>query len=184
MRTTTSFVLGAAMIASTLIASAPQTSESTRVGVIRGDEVLAESNIGRQARERLQSAISRWEERIDTATEELGQLNQRVADQRLTLGAEAISDLEIQIQEKEVEINRMRDDANREVQRLQQQVSQEINAQLVPLVDRFAQEQGLDFIFDGSQTSGLLYFAGGRDYTEQFVTLVETQGGVDAADQP
>lgn len=177
MRTTTSFLLGAAMIASTLIASAPQTTEATRIGVIRGDAVLSESNIGRQAREQLQSAIGDWEERIDTATEELTQMNEQLNEQRMTLSGQAVSDLEADIQEKEVEVSRMRDDAQREVQRLQQQVSEQINAQLVPLVDRFAEEQGLDVILDGSQTAGLLYFADSRDYTQEFVSFVEAQGG-------
>lgn len=176
MRVTTSLALGAAMIGSALLASPLQTGTEADIGLINGERILEGSNIGRQARERLESAASTWQERIQTATEELDRLTTQREEQALTLNDQALQQLNTDIEEKQVQLQRLNDDARRELQRLEQQVTAQVNQQLGPMVERFAEQQGLEMIFDSSRTAGLLYFANSRDVTDDFLALVNAQG--------
>lgn len=174
MKTASSFVLGAALVASGWMA-APQAATPANIAVINGEQVLGNSNVGQQARQRLEAAAADWEERISTATQELQALQRQRQEQALTLNEAALSRLNQDIEEKQVEVQRMNDDARRELGRLQDQITVEVNRQLGPLVDQFAADQNLDMIFDISRAQSLLYFSNERDVTDQFLAVVNQQ---------
>lgn len=180
MKTTSTFVLAAAIAASGWLAAAPQAGPAS-IAIIDGNRVLESSNVGQQARDQLESAATNWRSRIDTATQELQALTNRRQEQALTLNESALARLNQEIEEKQVEIQRLNDDANRELQRMQQQITVQVNEQLGPLVEQFAAQQGLDLILDSSNMSGLLYFGNATDMTEQFLTMVNA--GADTPEQ-
>lgn len=177
MKSTTTFLLGAALATSGWLVAAPQATGPASVAMINGDRVLEGSNIGQQAREQLEAAASRWQQQIDTATQELQQMQARRQEQALTLNEQALAQLTRDIEEKQVQIQRMNDDARRELSRLEQQITVQVNQQLGPLVERFAADRGIDIIFDTSRAGGLLYFATARDVTEDFLALVNQNTG-------
>ena len=71
MKVSTTLVLAVALVGSSLLAATPQTSEPTAIAIINGDRVLEGSNIGRQARERLEAAAAVWEERVNAVSPDL-----------------------------------------------------------------------------------------------------------------
>lgn len=177
MKSTTTFLLGAALATSGWLVTAPQATGPATVAIINGDRVLEGSNVGRQARDQLESRASDWQSRIDSASQELQQMQQRRQEQALTLNDEALSRLNSDIEEKTVEIQRMNDDARRELSRLEQQMTLQVNQQLGPLVEQFASGRSIDLIFDSSRASGLLYFSNTRDVTDDFLALVNQSDG-------
>ncbi len=172
MKVTSSFLIGAAMITSTIFAAAAQTSEPAKVAVINGDLVLESSAIGRQAREQMEAEAVVWEERLAVLNSELEALTRQRQEQALTLNEAALTRLNQDIEEKQVQAQRLNDDARRELTRLEQQVTIDVNAQLGPLVDRFAEERGIDLIFDSARAQGILYMGETLDLTGDFVSLV------------
>ena len=175
---TTSFLLGAVLATSGWMLAAPQATGPTHAAVINGDRVLEGSNAGRSARERLEAEAARWQGRIDTASNELSALTRQRTDQALTLNESALARLNQDIEEKQVAIQRMNDDARRELARLEQQITVEVNQQLGPLVEQFASQRGLDLIFDTSRAQGILYFATARDVTEDFLAMVNASAAL------
>ena len=173
MRTGTSLLLGAALVGSTWMATTPA-SQTGGIGLVNGARILEGSNIGRQAREQLETAAGSWEQRIATAGSELETLTRQRQEQSLTLNVQALARLNQDIEEKQVMVTRMQDDARRELQRFELEVTGQVNSQLGPLVEQFAQQRGLDMIFDTSQTQGLLYFGAARDMTDSFLALVNS----------
>lgn len=169
---TTTFVLGAALATSGWLLAAPQAAGPINAAVINGDRVLEGSNVGRQARERLEAEAARWQQQINAATTELSALTKQRTDQALTLNEGALARLNQEIEEKQVQITRMNDDARRELGRLEQQITVDVNQQLGPLVDQFASQRGLDLIFDTSRAQGILYFNNARDLTDDFLAMV------------
>lgn len=172
MKTTTTLLLSAAVLTSGWLAAAPQTGDGAAIAFINGDRVLEGSNIGQQARERLDAAASTWQQRLTAAQTELDTLQRNRSEQALTLNDTALARLNQDIEEKQVEIQRLNDDARRELTRLEQQVTLDVNTQLGPLVDRFAADRGLDVIFDGARLQGVLYVDESRDLTDDFLALV------------
>ena len=171
MKVTTSFLLGAALVASGVLA-APQAGQSPTIALINGDRILEGSNIGRQARERLETAAGQWQERINAVQQELEGMTRQRQEQALTLNDTALARLNQDIEERQVTAERMNDDARRELARMEQQVTLDVNAQLGPMVERFATDRGYDLILDTSRTQGMLFFALPLDVTDDFLAMV------------
>jgi Skp family chaperone for outer membrane proteins len=66
----------------------------------------------------------------------------------------------------------MNDDARRELTRLEQQITLDVNSQLGPLVERFAEDNGIEVIFDGARLQGVLYVDQAVDVTDDFLAIV------------
>ncbi len=173
MKTASTFVLGAAMFASTMFAATPQAGSAESFAFINGDRVLTSSNIGTAARQTLEASASQWTERITALTTELDTMQRQRQEQALTLNDTALARLNQDIEERTVQLQRMNDDAQRDLQRLEQQITLDVNSQLGPLVEQFAAERGYDMIFDTARLQGILYFSPSKDVTEDFMALVD-----------
>lgn len=157
-----------------LAAQQQQAPETVKVAVIDGQRVVNESAPGQSIGERAEVAQQQWTERINQARQELDALMRQRQDQALTLNEEALARLNTQIEEKQVEIQRLQDDANRQLRNLSQQLMDELNTVLVPQVRRLAEREGYHLILDASrmQEMGLLYFASSLDVTDRFIEMV------------
>ncbi|MFQ5742765.1 MAG: OmpH family outer membrane protein [Acidobacteriota bacterium] len=150
--------------------------------MINGDRVIAESNIGKTVSDQAQQKTDDWQARIDAKQVELDTMVRQRQEQALTLNQEALARMNSDIEERQVELQRMRDDAQRELQRLAQQLQAQVNGKLVPAVERLAQEDGYDLILD-SRMTGILYFGSKIDVTERFIGLVNEGIGTGAQQQ-
>ena len=174
MKTASTFVLGAAMFATTMFAATPQAGSGGNFAFINGDRVLTSSNIGNTARQTLEGSASQWTERITALTTELDTMQRQRQEQALTLNDSALARLNQDIEEKTVQLERMNADARRDLERLEQQITLDVNSQLGPLVEQFAAERGYDMIFDTARLQGILYFSPSKDVTEDFMALVNS----------
>lgn len=174
MKTASTFVLGAAMFATTMFAAPQQAASPANVAFINGDQVLTASDIGTAAAGTLQASAEQWGEQINALTTELDTMQRQRQEQALTLNDSALARLNQSIEEKSVQLERLNDDARRDLERLEQQITLDVNSQLGPLVERFATERGYDMIFDTARLQGILYYAPSRDVTADFMALVNS----------
>ncbi|MFQ5742027.1 MAG: OmpH family outer membrane protein [Acidobacteriota bacterium] len=166
--------LGSVLLAvATLPAGAQQ--GGIKIAVIDNDRVFQESNPGKAASEQLQGAFTEWQGKIDKAQQQLDDLNASRQQQRTTLNAAALKKLDDQIAEKQIEAQRIKDDAQREFTRLRQQVVAGMEDKLAPMIERLATEQGYTVMFN-TQTPGLLHFDKSVDATDQLIALVNESG--------
>jgi outer membrane protein len=152
-----------------------QQAASPKIAVINGDRVIEESNIGRSVSEQAQARADEWTTRIEAKQTELNDLARQRQEQALTLNQDALMRLDAEIDQKNVELTRLRDDANRDLQNLSAQYQGQINAALVPAVERLANQGGYDLILD-TRVQGLLYFSNALDVTDQFIAMVNEGG--------
>lgn len=178
MKVSMSLLLGATMVASSILAAAPQKSVPLAFAIINGDRVLENSNIGRQAREQIEAGAAVWQERVGVLSTALETLTRQRQEQALTINDAALARMNREIEEKSVELDRLNDDARRELARLEQQVTLDVNVQLGPLVDRFAADRRFDLILDSARMQGMLYFDPSHDLTEDFLAMVNSSAPV------
>jgi Skp family chaperone for outer membrane proteins len=147
-----------------------------RVVVVDGERVTAETQIGREVRTEVESAANNWQLQAEQIQAELQNLLTRRQQQALTLRAQALTDLNTQIEVKEVALERLQDDARRQLERLQIDGQQRINQVLVPVLERLAAERGWDLVFDSRlvQTGSLLHYSRTLDMTDEFIAGVNT----------
>ena len=147
---------------------------ASRVVVVDGDRVTNETAIGQEIRDRVANEAASWDSRLQQANSELQALAQNRQSQSLTLSSTALAQLDAQIEEKQVEIQRMQDDARRALERIQNESQARINDVLIPVLEQMAAEQGWGLVFDSrlAQTGSLLYFDGTVDVTDSFIQRV------------
>ncbi|MGD8817765.1 MAG: OmpH family outer membrane protein [Acidobacteriota bacterium] len=161
-------------------AAAPQ--QPLKIAVINGDRALAESNIGTQVQQEGQAAATQWETRIRDKQTELDGLMAQAQEQRLTLTEEALARIQQQIDQLNVDLQRLRDDYQRAMTRFGDEAQNRINAVLIPAVEQLANQEGYDLILD-TRIQGILYFADAIDATDQFIVMVNAQTPQRAAQQ-
>ena len=156
-------------------APAPSSSGDFRVAVIDSQRVVDESTFGRELNTRAQAIVDDWEARIAKSEQEFDALVKQLTTQELLLNEQAKARLEENIQAKQVEVQRLREDANRDLQTLQQTLQDEINAALVPLLEEYAKQRGFNFVFDTSRMkdNGLLYWSEEFDITTNFIQIID-----------
>jgi len=158
--------------AQTTPAAAPQ--RALKIAVINGDRALAESNIGNQVQQEGQATATQWENRIRDKQAELDGLMAQAQEQRLTLTEEALARIQSNIEQLQVDLQRMRDDYQRAITRFGEEAQNRINAVLIPAVEQLANQEGYDLILD-TRIQGILYFADAIDATDQFIVMVNAQ---------
>ena len=86
---------------------------------------------------------------------------------------EALRALEAQIEEKQIALQRRRDDAQRDAGASQNAVLAELEGQLTPVVSALAEEMGFTVVFN-SQTPGLLHFTPTVDITDALIARLNS----------
>lgn len=169
------FSLGTALPAQ---AQAPAVSGATaspaqplKIAVIDGERVLVESNIGIQVSQDARAAAASWDVRIGDKQTQIDTLVAQAQQQQLTLTADAMGRMQLQIEQLNVDLERLRDDAQRAMNRLGEEAQVRINAVLIPAVEQLANAEGFDLILD-TRIQGILYFADAIDATDRYIALV------------
>src|SRR4029450_7542127 len=85
----------------------------------------------------------------------------------------ARSQLEKEIERQPVEGQRFEQDAQAELNELQQELQQEFQAKLLPILAELSKEKGLHVLFSGGD-SGVIWIAPGIDLTQDAVTRLNT----------
>jgi Skp family chaperone for outer membrane proteins len=164
----------AVMLGATLTLDA-QNAPAGKIVVVDGDRVTSETQIGIETRARVTAAGNDWQARLQAGQEELQTLAQNRQTQALTLSRPALAQLDRDIEEKQVALQRMNDDAQRQMERLQVESQQSLNDVLIPALEEMAGDAGYDFVFDSRmiQTGTMLYFANRLDVTDEYVARVD-----------
>ena len=190
------FVIRVAMAVSLFLAAggaaaaqdAPPFPPGTKYGYINLQRVLAESSVGQTAGTRvqaltdtklaeIQSRQTTLQTQIDSLTQQLANLQQRLeqgqnvmsAQARLSLQREISRlqlDLQRQTQDAQAEMERVTQDADAEVGELRQELQLQFEQQLSPALDEVAAERQVDLIFN---IEGLIWGLPALDLTPAVV---------------
>jgi len=152
-----------------------QEGRPLKIAVIDGNRVLAESNIGAQVSQEAQAAAAQWDTRIRNKQTEIDTLVAQAQEQRLTLTEDALGRLQQQIEQLNVDLERLRDDAQRAMNLMGEDAQTRINDVLIPAVERLATSEGFDLILD-TRIQGILFFADAIDATDRYIALVNGGG--------
>ena len=148
-----------------------QLADDRKIAVINGDRVLMESSIGIQVQQEAQTAATDWDNRIRAKQLEIETLIAQAEQQQLTLTEEALARIQNNVDQSQVDLQRLQDDAQRALNRMAEQAQTRINERLVPAVEQLAAEAGYDLILD-TRMQGILYFATAIDVTDRYIALV------------
>jgi len=153
-------------------------NDDVKMAVIDVQRLVFESATGKEVIERLKNLREQKTAEGQGLQQEVEDLQQRVADGRLSLSEDRIADLEKQLEDKMILLRRFSDDADRELQKEQEESFARIERQVMPIISAVGEEQGYTVIFN-KFNSGLLFAEEQVDITDLILQRfnASVQGG-------
>lgn len=159
-------------------------SAPARFAVIDVQKVLATSAPGKVAYERLKKMQEERVSRAQKMEEEVRNLDNEVNSKKLSLSEEKLLDLQKQISDKKIAMQRYAQDADREVGESRDKALAELEAKIKPVIDAMGKEMGLAAIFNKFE-SGLVYASDAIDITDTVIKRFnESNAGTAPAPAP
>lgn len=174
---------GALALAVALLAvagAAPAAAQGIKVAVIDVQRLVTDSVAGKEALARLKKLQDDKIAEGKTKQEEIEQLRKRLNDGRLSLADDKIAELEKQLEDQVTAYRRFQEDAERELNKTQEQSFAEIERRVAPIIEQAGREGGYTLIFNKYQ-SGLVYADEASDITSQIVTRFDAATAAPAA---
>ena len=145
-----------------------QTAVPARVAVIDVQRVLATSNAGKAAYDKLKKM---QEDRIAKAQkmdEEIKSLDNDLNTKKLSLSEDKLTDMAKQLSDKKIAMQRYAQDADREVGEARDRTLADLEQKIKPVIDGIGKEMGLAAIFNKFE-SGLVYASDAIDITDTVI---------------
>jgi outer membrane protein len=153
----------AALAAPMFAQSAPQ-----RLAVIDVQKVLTQSTAGKAAYEKLKKMQDDRVEKAKTMDEELRKLDADINTKKISLSEEKLADLNKQLADKKINMQRYAQDADREIGEARDRELQALEAKIKPVIDAIGKEMGIAAIFNKFE-SGLVYASEAIDITDTVI---------------
>ena len=147
-----------------------------RVAVIDVQKVLQQSTAGKSAYERLKKM---QEDRIAKAKnmdEEIAKLDADINSKKLSLSEDKLTDMQKQLSDKKIAMQRYAQDADREVSEARDKALLELENKIKPVIDQIGKEMGLAAIFNKFE-SGLVYASDAIDITDSVIVKFNAASG-------
>jgi outer membrane protein len=159
---------------------AAQSAAPMRVAVIDVQRVLTTSAAGKVAYERLKKLQDDRMARAAKMQDELKALDTEINTKKLSLSEDKLTDLQKQLADKQVAIQRYAQDADREIGESRDRALQELEGKIKPVIDSIGKEMGLAAIFNKFE-SGLVYASDAIDITDMVIKRFNDATGEAAA---
>jgi Skp family chaperone for outer membrane proteins len=143
-----------------------------KVAYVVLQRIANESADGRVATTRIQALQQKKAAELNEKNKELQGLQQKLEKEGPVMAVSAQADLQKRIEKLNVDIQRFTQDAQAEVTELQQQLQDEFQQRLDPVIRAVAEEKGLQFIFNGPD-AGLVFADPSLDITADVIRKLD-----------
>jgi outer membrane protein len=143
-----------------------------KIGYVDLQGVMAQSADGKAAQAKLQAETKRRQSEAEGKAKAMQANQQKLQTSGSIMSAEARAQLERDIERQQREGERYEQDAQAELNELQQQLQREYNRKLFPVLEQMAKEMGLSMLFSAGD-SGLIWTKPGLNLTGEAVKRMD-----------
>jgi len=167
--------------------AAPSAGAATAIGgskvaVIDLQRAITENQEGKKAQEQFMAEINKRQGDFDKKQKSLDEMQNKLKTQAAVLSDTAKADLCRQIDQTTTEMNRMNEDAQKELGDIQQRLFRPIAERASKVLNAYAQETGYSVVFDvSSQANSIIYVQDVADITTEIIRRVDAEAGKTAA---
>ena len=130
--------------------------------------IANESAEGKAATSQVQALNSKKVEELNTRNKQLQAAQQKLESGGSVMSPQAVAQLQKEIERQQVDIQRFTEDAQQEVNQLQQQLQDEFQRKLTPIIAQVASERQLHMMFSVVD-SGLVWGDPALDLTPEII---------------
>ena len=162
-----------AAVAALVMAAALPAAAQSKVAVIDVQRVVAESDPGKQAIQKLKAVSDAKVQEGQVMQQEMATLQDQINKQRFTVSEVRLAEMSKELEDKTIAIRRFEDDAKRELDDARRRELGGLEEQILPIINQIGQERGITLIFDKFQ-SGLVYADEAVDITDEVIRQFNT----------
>jgi len=150
-------------------AGAPAAGQAAvKLAVIDVERILLESDRGKAALEEIDALRKVKQQEGEAMQKEIADLQTRLNEGRLSLAEDKLAELQKQLEDKVIAARRFQDDAGRELTKKRDQVLDQIEQSVFPVINQIGKEGGYTLIFN-KYNSGLVYADEAVDITARVI---------------
>ena len=153
------------LIGSAAAASA-EDARNLKIGVVITQKLLATTQIGKNAAEKLKVKKDEAQQQLDRKANEIGDMKKDLEKRLMVLKPEEKDRAREDFDRKSRDGMRLKEDLERELQKEENKQLAEVNEFLSKIVMQYGKDRGYDVILDASAT---LYFSDAPDVTDEIV---------------
>jgi outer membrane protein len=146
--------------------------EGAKVAYVNLQAIAQLSNDGKAAAAKVQALTQKKQAEIAEKTKAVQAQQQKLETSAGVLSDTARLQLERDIERQNRELERFQQDAQTELNDLQQNLQEEFQKKLVPILGKLSGEKGLHFLFSAAD-AGLIWAADGLDLTSEAVKRLD-----------
>ena len=167
--------LTAAFLALTFSTTAfAQTVDTTKIGAINLSYVARMSKAGKEGLARIDEASRKRAAEVESRAAELEKQQTDFRVSSTGLSPRAIADLQRTFEKSKIDFERLRQDAQKEIEAMQMQFELEFRAKLTPVIDEVSKEKGLQFVF-GLEQAAIVWWSPGVDISDEVVKKLDAR---------
>ncbi len=167
-----SMIRTAAVAALVMVAALPAAAQS-KVAVIDVQRVVAESDPGKEAIQKLKAISDAKIQEGQAMQQEMATLQDQYNKQRFTVSEERMAEMSKELEDKNIAIRRFEDDAKRELEEVRRRELGGLEERILPIINQIGIEEGITLIFNKFQ-SGLVYADEAVDITDDVIRRFNT----------
>ncbi len=167
-----SIIRTAAVAALVMVAALPAAAQS-KVAVIDVQRVVAESDPGKEAIQKLKAISDAKIQEGQAMQQEMATLQDQYNKQRFTVSEERMAEMSKELEDKNIAIRRFEDDAKRELDEVRRRELGGLEERILPIINQIGMEEGITLIFNKFQ-SGLVYADEAVDITDDVIRRFNT----------
>ncbi len=147
-----------------------------KIAVIDVARIMTESKRGQAVVAELEKLQVDKRAELEGLNNEIVELRNRIQEGRLSLAEEALQKLQSELQEKALTLDRAREDAERQLQTMQQNDIKKVEADVLPIIEEVGRDLGFTLIFNKFQ-SGLVFASEEVDITDEILLRFDAASG-------
>src|SRR5262245_518595 len=165
-------LLPAALLAQASAAGAP--GGAGKVAVVDFQKAVTENSEGKKAQEKFMGELNKRQKEFEDKQKAMTDAQTKLQNGDKALSETAKADLAKQIDKLNTELQRMNDDAEKELRDLQQQLFRPIMEKTQDVVKSYSTENGFSVVFDvSSQANSIVYVQDVADITTEIIRRVD-----------
>ncbi len=152
-------------------------AEGLKVAVIDVNKVLNESEVGKDAKKKMESRYEELKKSIEAKGDEAKKMKEDLDKQKILLGKEKLKEREDALKGKIDELRQVTQEAEKEMQGRQGEMTREILKMIEARLDKYVADEKIDLVLEKS--AGVIHSNPSMDITAKVLELVnkEKPGG-------
>ena len=148
------------------VPAAAEEGQGFKIGIVITAKLLAETEIGKNAAEKLRGKKDSAQTELDHKASEINELKKDLEKRLMVLNADEKTKAREDFERKNRDGLRLKEDLERELQKEEQKVLGDVNQFLSKIVIDYGKANGYDLILDASSA---LYFSDAPDITDKII---------------